>query len=469
MGDLIPKSPGTSLAWNDPVLDLPELLTDVSDAVYIVGGAVRDAYLRRPIKDVDLVTSGSGMQLARTIANRLNGAYYPLDAERDVGRALIETPDGRLIFDVARFRGGDLYTDLSDRDFTVNAIAVDVLGDLNLVIDPLGGIDDLKAKLLRRCGPQSIPSDPLRALRGIRQSVQFSLRIEAETLRDIRAANERLREVSAERVRDEFVKLLNLAKPATALRVAHGVGLLQAIIPELESVDASHWRHILTTIERLNEIYVTFSPARTDETAAQFSLGMLVVGLDRFRHDLYAHWKSGWADERPHRALLNLAALMAHFDWNMVDRCAAALRLSNAEKERLIAINRHQRAVDALDELTPTAIYRYWKSTGAAGVDILLLHLAQYLARVEFDLDQDEWLRQVEITQTLLDAYYTQRDRFVEPPTLINGDDLMKQLGLSSGRKIGELLEIIREAQVNGEVASAEEALRVARAHLNGK
>jgi poly(A) polymerase len=467
MGELVAKSPGTPLVWNDSVLDLPDILADVSAAIYIVGGAVRDAYLRRPIKDLDLVTSGSGLELARTIANRLQGAYYPLDAERDVGRAIVETPEGRLIFDVARFRGDDLHTDLLDRDFTINAIAVDLLNDLSLVIDPLNGTEDLKAKLLRRCSPRSIASDPLRALRGIRQSVQFTFHIEPETLRDIRAVNGRLMEVSIERVRDEFVKMLSLSKPVTVLRVAHGVGLLKVIIPEFETLVEERRQQPLATIERLNEIHAIISPMRTDETAAQFSLGMLVVGLDRFRQQLYEHWETDWADDRPHRALLNMAALMAQVEWEVAERRVAVLRLSNAEKERLVAIIRHQHAFVALDDLTPTAIYHYWKLTGAAGIDIILLNMAQYLARNGFDFDQDDWLRQVECAQSLLDAYYVQRERFIEPPTLVNGDDLMLHFGLPRSRKIGDLLEIIREAQVNGEVVSADDALRVAHAHLD--
>jgi hypothetical protein len=166
---------------------------------------------------------------------------------------------------------------------------------------------------------------------------------------------------------------------------------------------------------------------------------------------------------------LILAALLAQLAWGVAERRGSALRLSNGENDRLVAIIRHQQSVPALDALSPTVIYRYWKLTGEAGVDIVLLNLAKYLARAGFEFDQDDWLRQVECAQLLLDAYYVQRERFIEPPTLVNGDDLMKHFGLTRGRKIGELLELIREAQVNGEVVSAQDALRVARAHIDGK
>src|SRR5664279_1390267 len=96
------------LAWPDVVYDLQELLQDRADPVYIVGGAVRDALLRRPIKDLDMTVPDHGIKLAKQIANGMRGAFFVLDSERDVGRALIDTADGRLVIDVSGFRGETL-------------------------------------------------------------------------------------------------------------------------------------------------------------------------------------------------------------------------------------------------------------------------------------------------------------------------------------------------------------------------
>src|SRR4051794_40894254 len=100
------------LDWPDVVYDLRDLLEDRADPVYIVGGAVRDALLRRPIQDVDITVASQGIKLARQIANGLRGAFFVLDAERDVGRALIDTPEGRISIDVSGFRGESLDADL---------------------------------------------------------------------------------------------------------------------------------------------------------------------------------------------------------------------------------------------------------------------------------------------------------------------------------------------------------------------
>lgn len=467
MDELVPTIPNVPLVWPDVILDLPDLLEDIDAEIYIVGGPVRDAYMRRPIQDVDLVTSGSGLKLAKSIANRLNGAFYPLDTERSVGRAIVETPDGRVVFDVSQFRGTDLRSDLEDRDFTLNALAVNLHSDLQHVIDPLGGLDDLKNHLLRRCSPDSIANDPIRVLRAVRQSVQFNLRIEAETLRDVRAVSARLHEPSPERVRDELFKLLALPKAASALRIARAVKILDTLFPEMAEVDSAAWEHTLTTMDRLNEMLVTISPQRTDASAAQFGLGMLVMALDRFRAPLQAHTATVWADERPYRGLVTFTAFCMPLGKDAAERYCVHLRLSNAEKERILTTVQHADAFNALILPAPTDLYRYWKRCGRAGIDVILISLARYLAERGVALEQDAWIALVERARVFLDAYFVQPERFVAPPALVNGNDLMRLLDLPSSPVIGELLEMIREAQVKGDVTTAEDALEMARTYLS--
>lgn len=441
------------LAWSDVVLDLRDLLADHPEPVYIVGGAVRDALLRRPIKDVDIAAPQKAIPLARRIANGLGGAFFVLDAERDVGRALLDTPDGRLSIDVAGFRGDSLDADLRDRDFTINALAVDLRGDLSQVIDPTGGAKDALAKIIRRCNPDAIAHDPIRALRAVRQSVQFGFRIDPATQDDIRARAPNLLDTSMERVRDELFKLLALPKPGAALRVADRLGLLTVIIPELAPLHdlkqhPAHahdaWNHTLAVVDSLNDILAVISPRRTDETAAQFNLGMIAVALDRFRQPLQAHFGKMGPDERSHRALLLLAALLHDIGKGIVAPVAdasgnprfpghetvgadavvervEALRLSRAEAERVVALVRyHMGSALWLDELTPLAIYRFWKPLGDAGIDLIALTLADYLGAVGVRFDQDLWLKLLERAQILLSAYFEEHDRLVDPPALIN-------------------------------------------------
>jgi poly(A) polymerase len=501
MNSLTPHQPDRPLLWPDVLVELKEAkFADWPDDIYVVGGAVRDALLHRPLKDIDLATSGSGMRLARAIANHFNGDFFALDPERDVGRALIDTPDGLLMFDVARFRGADLLADLTDRDFTLNAMAVDLRGDLSLLIDPLGGEQDVKEKRLRRCTPHALPDDPIRALRAVRQSIQFNLRIEAETLADVRQVSRLLSEASPERIRDEFFKLLTLPKIASALRVADSVGLLKVIVPEVEPLHglkqspphiSDGWEHTLSVVENLANILSILDYQRSDNLATSFSMGVMAVQIDRYRRQLRQHVDVIWPNERSHRALLMLAALLHDLGkpatasqdedgrWRFLghegvgaeiaEERANSLRLSNAERQRLVTIVANHNRPLWLDDPTPRAVHRFWHQTGEAGVDICLLSLADYLGTVGAYIEQDAWLAFVERIHLLLEAYYDRYDSLVLPPALVDGNQLMRTLRLKPGPIIGELLDLIREAQVTGEVSSPEEAFQLAQTHLKGK
>src|SRR5690606_34825819 len=153
-------------------------------------------------------------------------------------------------------------------------------------------------------------NDPIRALRAVRQSVQLNAHIEKQTMLDIRANAHRLYDTSPERVRDEFIKLLASPRPYAALRVAHMLGLLAPIMPALAVKPAEVIDHTLRVIENMHEIYNVISPRRNDNSAAAFGLGALVVALDLYRHRLQEHLMHEWPNERPHRTLLSVAALL---------------------------------------------------------------------------------------------------------------------------------------------------------------
>jgi poly(A) polymerase len=472
------------------IVDLQQLLLDSPYPIYIVGGAVRDALLHRPFHDLDLATPANGIQLARHIADHFHGSFFPLDDERGVGRALLDLPDGRMIVDVAQFRGDDLAADLRDRDFTINAMAVDLKNDLNLLIDPLGGETDAISKQMRRCAPHAIMADPIRALRAVRQSVQFGMRIEPETLNDIRANISRFAKISPERIRDELFKLLALSRPAAAVRVADKLGLLSIILPETPPLHnlrqpAPHifdgWNHTLAVMENLTGISATISYTRTDHTAASFSFGIIAMQLDRYRAQLQAHVTTLWPNERPHQALLMLIVLLhdigkctglSPFEAvgaKMAAARAEALRLSNAERQHITAIIESQSLPQQSEEFTPLAIHRFWRSLGEAGIDVCLLALADHLGTYGPQLKQDQWLKLVERVRLLLEAYFEKYDQLVLPPVLLDGNQLASMLQLKPGPIIGQLLDSIREAQVEGLVLTPEDAINHARSFLNNQ
>lgn len=457
-----------TLAWPDEILDLRDQLQALNHPLYIAGGPVRNAYLRRPIRDIDLTVEANGISTARKIANSVGGAFYPLDESRDVGRVIYSINGVQHYIDVSAFRAETLEADLRARDFTINALAVDLLGDLTLAYDPCDGLTDLQAKILRQCLPHSISDDPIRVLRAVRYSVQFSLKIEEGTRAAVRQNAPRLAEMSPERLRDEWFKLLELPNIKTACVIADRLGVLDVVLAGVFA-SAGEKAFAFQIAYALRRFYTAVSPMRTDETAAQFDLGMFVVSLDRYRAQLQAHLDYLWPNERPQFALLLLAGLLGNLSEHQLAKFAEQFRLSNGEKSRLNLSVQCAPLVELIDLVDPVSIYRFWKAAGESGVDAILLSLARYLAAHDSDLEQDIWLRQMERAQFLFHAYFVEYERYVAPPVLLNGDDLIAELALAPGKIIGELLNAIAEAQVSGAINTREQALDLARLIINSR
>lgn len=257
------------LTGESPVLDLAERFTAAGHELYLVGGPVRDARLRRPRDDLDFSTDASpeeSLAVVRPVARHvwLQGAPYGTVGAEVAGlRMEITTfrteryaPDSRHPdVDFA----ADVATDLSRRDFTVNAMAVR-LPDRTLV-DPFGGVADLAARVLRTpIDPDdSLADDPLRMLRAFRFVSQLDFRVHEGVMASIKRLRERITTVSAERIRDELSKLLLGDAPGRALALAEASGLAEQFLPELSSLELEQdpihrhkdvFQHTLAVIER---------------------------------------------------------------------------------------------------------------------------------------------------------------------------------------------------------------------------
>ena len=286
--------------------------------VYLVGGAVRDAVLGRPVHDLDFAVPSDALRLARTLADKLSAAFYPLDEENDTARlVIIHTVGERDILDFAGFRGKTLEDDLHGRDFTLNAVALDLhSGEL---LDPLGGLADLRAKRLRACSDTSLSDDPVRILRAVRQAAAFGLTIDPATRQQMKSAAPALVSVSAERVRDEILKILAGPQPDTSLRALDMLGVLPHVLPDLgamKGVEQSPphvqdvWSHTLSVLRHLESILDLLGPQYNEQKSnADVYNGLLVLKLGRYRAQLAEHLSQKLNTDRPLRALLFLAAL----------------------------------------------------------------------------------------------------------------------------------------------------------------
>jgi tRNA nucleotidyltransferase/poly(A) polymerase len=475
--------------------DVPDGLT-----VYLVGGAVRDILLNRASHDLDFCLGRDAIRAARRVADVLKADFYPLDSERDTGRVIVTNEDGtRTLMDFASFRGTDLESDLGNRDFTLNAIAMD-LRDYT-IHDPLGGAMDLKEKRLRMCSPSAMADDPVRILRGIRLAANFGFTILPETRAAMKAAAGSLGNISPERLRDELFRILDGRKPAACLRALDMLGALDMILPELSALKGVEqrsphihdvWEHTLAVVSHLETIFSVLEPVAGQEKAADLFNGLLVLQLGHYRQKLNGILGQPLVADRPLRALLFLAALYhdvakpacKQTDENgqlrfwghdeqgagIASERARQLMLGNEEIQRLETIIRnHMRVLFHINRLTgdvklPSrrAIYRFFRDTGPAGVDVCLLALADLRATQEQDLPQETWQAALEIVKLFLENWFEKPAESIAPPQLVDGNDLMRELDLRPGKQIGRLLEAVREAQAVGEVSTRQQAVELA-------
>lgn len=484
-----------------PALDsvrkvLPDGLT-----VYLVGGAVRDALLGRPVHDLDFALARDAIPVARKVAKALEADFYPLDPDRDTGRVILTEADGsRLLMDFAALRGPDLDSDLLGRDFTLNAIAMDLA--TGAIYDPLGGGQDLKDRLLRACSPSAFADDPLRILRGVRIAAGFGFRIRPETREAMKQAVSLLGDASLERLRDELFRIFEGPKPAACLRALDRLGALAPILPDLVPLKgvaqpAPHvhdaWEHTLAALDALDGIFAALAPDDDPEKASDLTNGLLVLRLGRYRDRIEEHFSAALNINRSPRSLFHFAALYHDVakpatlrqdeagqlrfwdhDQQGAEQAAARARLlclSNDEVARVEAVVRNHmrilyhvnRLVREKKEPSRRAIYRFFRDAGPAGVELCLLALADLRATYAQTLPQETWAAALDVVRILLEGWFEKRAESVAPPVLVNGNDLMQALSLEPGPQIGQLLEAIREAQATGAISTRDEALAFAR------
>jgi tRNA nucleotidyltransferase/poly(A) polymerase len=448
---------------------------------YLVGGYVRDRLLGRESHDVDFAVEGDALGLARAVADWMRGSFVPLDDERGTGRVVTRDEHGqRLFVDFAVLQGGDITVDLSRRDFTIDAIALDI-NDLGRFTDPYDGRGDLEAGLVRAVSEAAFRDDPLRTLRAVRLAAELGLAIEPRTEELIRRDAGLIAAVSAERVRDELSKTLAQPGAADNLRYLDELGLLEVVLPATESVKgAGRFERSLEMVRALENLYTS----NFQFPISNFQFPISILHSDRLLSRL-SNFTSG---DRQRLVLLKLVAFLGgvaadpagegnrrNSAARLVGLALRRLRFSRGEVGLGRAIVAHWGRLGQLrsaEAVTRRDVYRFFRDAGEASLDLLFLFLADRLAAqgMSSDLDQSGatvlWQGDLEFAAALLRDYYERHTEVISPPKLISGDDLMEVFGLKEGPRLGELLEAVREAQAAGEIRTRQEALGYVRVLL---
>ncbi len=432
-------------------------LSRLADALglraFVVGGYVRDYYLRRPSTDIDVVVVGSGIELAEALAAEL---HAKVSVFRTFGTAMVRTRDGAEVEFVGARREsythdsrkpqvepGTLEDDQRRRDFTINAMAWSLnAATFGELVDPFGGMEDLEDGIIRTpCDPDiTFSDDPLRMMRAVRFASQLGFRIEEETFEAIRRNAARIRIVSRERIATELNKIVLSPVPSIGLELLELTGLLALIFPEL---------HALKGVERRGQ------HAHKDNF---YHTLKVVDNVARRSDDLWLRWaavlhdiakpltkaydpKVGWTFHG-HEVLGS----------KMVPGIFRALKLPLNEHMKFVQklVFLHLRPIILSEEMvTDSAVRRLLFEAGDDIESLMTLCEADITSGI--DAKVKRYMANFELVRRKMkDLEERDRIRNFQPP--ITGEIIMQTYGIGPCRAIGDIKEVIKNAILDGEI-----------------
>ncbi len=456
-----------------------QLACDHDCKLYLVGGYIRDALLARNNaalhKDFDFMAiTASSVDFARVVADKLNGHFVLLDESNDTARVVMDSGD---YFDFAGCVGGSLESDMRRRDFTINALACDLSKD-SQVIDLVGGIADLENKIIRCISRQSFIDDPLRLLRAYRFAALLEFDIEAGTAAYIKELAASITQVAAERISAEFFLMLETNQAGKNVKAMGNNALLESIFPELHAtrrVTSNAYHHLglfdhsvetLCQAELAAEQMPDWAKESMEEKLGTGISRKAATKLAGLLHDIGKPDTWVITDEGKH-------TFIAHdkLGAEMCEPLAKRLKWSKP-LERFVEklVRWHLRPGHLFQQGQPTdkAKYRFYRTIGDELPELIVLALADFRSTCGPGL-QDGRREAEQNLHELLRNFSVYNTSTKKESRLLDGNELMKLLGIKPGPVIGEILEEILEAQTLGEVQNVEQAADLAHRLYNEK
>lgn len=438
---------------NLPVMKLVgEVADELHRECYVVGGYVRDIFLERPCNDMDFVTVGSGIEVARAVAHRL-GKRSHLSVFRTYGTAQVKTRQWELEFVGARresyrresrnpiVEDGTLNDDQCRRDFTINAMAIclnkDRYGEL---LDPFDGIGDLERRIIRTPLDPDITfsDDPLRMMRAVRFATQLNFDIYPETFEAIRRNAERIRIITRERIAEELMKIMRSPIPSRGWMLLDQSGLLSIIFPELaalkgvETVNGrGHKDNFMHTMQVLDNV-----AAASDNVWLRWSALLHDVGKARTKR-----WdpQLGWTFHNHN-----------YIGEKMVPKIFAKMRLPLNEHMKYVKklVGLHMRPIALVeDEVTDSAVRRLLFDAGDDIDDLMTLCKADITSKNQHKVQQ--FRENFDLVKSkLVDIEEKDRVRNFQPP--VDGGEIMATFGLEPSKPVGYIKDAIKDAILDG-------------------
>jgi poly(A) polymerase len=446
------------------------------DDAWIVGGAIRDAALGRPVVDVDLVVPSEAGSAARAVARAAEGVAFSLSEEYGTWRALA----GDWHLDVTAMRGGGIDADLGLRDFTINSVAVPLADAAAAPIDPRGGLRDLGRGLLRATSQRSFVDDPLRVLRAARLAAALRLELEAETVALARAAAGRAADPAAERQLAELRLLITGPDPIRGLALLDELGATPVVLPELEALRGveqnpnhhldvhSHTIEVLRQLLEVESDLERYAGDRAPEVAALLAepLGDELSRGGALRFGAVVHDMGKPATRGIHG---DYVTFIGHDreGARIVGELCRRLKASRRLSRHLQALTLHHLRLGFLARERPLPRrrqYEYLHETDPVGADVTLLSIADRLAaRGQGPIAGPEMVRaHLELAREMLAAALDWR-RDGPPRSPMPGNELAAELGIEPGPDLGRILAEVEAAVYAGEVGDRDDAVAFAR------
>ncbi|MCM1406644.1 MAG: CCA tRNA nucleotidyltransferase [[Clostridium] fimetarium] len=438
-----------------------EVADELGRECYAVGGYVRDLFLRRESKDIDFVTVGSGIEVARAVGRRMRGAHVAVF--KNFGTAQVKGRGVELEFVGARresykrdsrkpiVEDGTLDDDLARRDFTINAMAVCVnAGRFGELIDKYNGMADLCDGLIRTPLDPDITfsDDPLRMMRAIRFATQLGFTIVEDTFKAICRNAGRISIISRERVADELMKIMRSRRPSRGWELLLKSGLLKLIFPELAALRGvevvkgvghkDNFYHTLAVLDNVAE--------RSDNVWLRW--GALLHDIakpvtKRFDQQL------GWTFHG-HNAV----------GAKMIPRIFRRMKLPMNEHMKYVQklVDLHMRPIALVeDEVTDSAVRRLLFDAGDDIDDLMILCSADITSKNREKVERFRANYEL-VKQKMVELEERDRIRNFQPP--VNGLEVMETFGLGECREVGVIKERIKNAILDGEIPNDHSAAR---------
>ena len=427
---------------------------------YAVGGFVRDKILARNTKDIDIVCIGDGLQLATTFANQFSPKPF-VSLFKTYGTAQVKLTDIEIEFVGARKESyvresrnptvepGTLIDDQNRRDFTINAMAIDLsVSNFGALLDPFNGMEDLALKIIRTplSPEQTFDDDPLRMMRAIRFATQLNFVIEEKTFKAIQQMADRIKIVSQERITDELQKIMKTKQPSKGWYLLKEAGLLAQIFPVLlklegaETLDGiGHKDNFSHTLQVLDNL-----AANTEDVWLRWAALLHDIAKPATKRFEPEH---GWT-------------FHGHEDKGarMVPKIFKELRLPQNEKMKLVQklVLLHLRPIVlAQNTVTDSAVRRLLFEAGEDIDALMILCNADITTKNEYKIKKYKNNFEL-VKEKIIEVEAKDQLRNWQPP--IDGNDIMQAFGLAAGKEVGLLKNAIREAILEGVIPNEKTA-----------